>query len=1160
MSILLEELSKRNDDSISRKLFDLSEEVTKEAENHLKLIINQLPEFDIHDESHSLKIINNIELLMGEESIRKSSSYELFLLYMSAFLHDCGMALPEWELKLLKMSEGKEGYTSNAIENTLAHDGKKPYKLSEALKIIEDNKQDLYNDFESTKDFTFSFTNENEFQRDLAARLIEYQGFRNGYSQEFKYFEKSKDLHSYLEFSDLLRYDFIRITHAQRVETYIKNLSSRFTVALGGAWGEALAKDLGEVCRSHGESMDYVKKLQIQSNYLGSETANLQFVAVLLRLGDILHFSHDRAPRSLFVEKMIVSKESLKHWGAKFQGINYTLNEKDENGRNKIKYMAYCDEPKLYYFIQDYLDWIDIEISNYFNFFNDIKYFSQLSEETTEKYHLNISDKVDRSQIRYNESKFTPVNDMKFTLNQSKILELLMGVGLYKDKFLCLRELYQNALDASRCMTSIMKEQKVEVRGNIEFGIKETTEDNITKKYIYCKDNGIGMTKEIVKKYFLNIGNSFYKSRDFQKLKTSWTSDFQPTSQFGIGILSCFMIGDKIEVTTKPLNEASDNNVSFSIDGLHEHFYYKKSDELDLEDIGPHGTLVKIYLNEDVEINDIKTEEDLEILIKASNKNSYEREYPQVIKSWNTSIYKYIYEFIGIPDKRVDIQVRFNTGEKVVLKPWNTLFNFSNRELEKIKLIYSDFSYMSDGYNPIEDYLEVKDDIDKNILTVSSKDIEYSFLLSLPLPKLEVMDWRILNFEEPLYKNSAILIDGVTTDGNTLGRFEIDYRRDLVTNGIINFVGLERPSISVDRKSITSMSTSLTEQFEELTKLTAERIIQSVKSHLEKYSSLLNSKQKMVIWDYVFNKFNSFTEFLIDAAIKVSVDFPLIELNTFLEEELNLPEFVNKKEIILKELDIRYLNKTESMIMIGKILDSKNIKVSSNEVSVTSESLNVLKHEREFINDDIIPAVVRADEWLGDLQEYDLVSKIWPIVPERLYKHLQNFEIHDIFANRSKTCSTSSNSLAGLSSTDPVLVHSRLGLFSNREDAYWKKSNWVGRFEKPKAKFWLFELNNHGQSIRERKEDFFLFSFISPRKLSEEELLKLEDYKDDKEYYSGVREGWSLLILGNTGEIVIKSGITSKKELVKLIKPSFWKQHDISIYKFIDGSMVSDLL
>ncbi|PFP05758.1 HD domain-containing protein [Bacillus thuringiensis] len=1157
---LLEELNFRNED-VSRKLFILAEEVSKEATIHLKLIINQLPEFDIHDETHSLKIIDNIELLIGEDSIKNLSSYELFLLYMSGFLHDCAMALPAWELNLLTMTEGKNGFTKNSILNPIPNDGKKPYKLSEALKVINENKESLYINFDKTQEFIFSFSTEIDFQRDLAKRLIKYQEFRNGYSQELKKLEEKGDVKSYLEFSDLLRYDFVRITHAERVETYINNLSRRFINSLGGAWGEALAKDLAKVCRAHGESMDYVKELSSQSNYYGPQTANLQFIAVMLRLGDILHFSHDRAPRSLFVEKMINSKESLKHWRAKFQGINYSLNEMDENGRKKIKYMAYCDEPSLYYFIHEYLKWVDIEISNYFDFFNQMKYFSRMGVEA-DKYHLNISEKVDRSQIRYNEIKFTPVDNLKFTLNQTKILELLMGVGLYKDKFLCLRELYQNALDASRCMTAILKEQQgIEKRGNIEFGIKEVIENNIKRKYIYCRDNGIGMTKEIVENYFLNIGNSFYKSREFQKLKSTWISNFQPTSQFGIGILSCFMIGDKIEVTTMPLNETENNwkSFSFSIDGPHENFYFMKPDELDLEEIGTHGTLIKVYLDPEIDINDEEIEEDLKLLIKGSSKSSYRSKNLDLMEIWDKCIYKYIYSFIGIPDKLVDVHIRFNNNVIKVLEPWNTLFSFEDKEIEKIRLIYSDFSYIGDGYNPIEDYLRVKDNIKVDMLKVATTDIEYNFILSLPLPNLDILDWRVLNFEECLYKHSAILVDGILVSNADL-RYEFDFKRDFIRNGIVNFVGSERPDISVDRNNITKLSDSLVKQFEELAVLVVEKIIQSVQLHLKQYDGLLTKKQKLIMWDYIFKKFDSLTELLIKYTVEISADLPLVDISLFLEEHYNVTNFVTREVVEFNKLDLRYLNKIEKLIMMGKLLDAKDITVTSDKVIVKSQSLKIFKHERSYRDDDMLPAVIKADSWGGDHEEYDLVSSLWPIVPERLYKKFNDFNIQDIIIGRSKTTDTSSNSLAGLAKIDPVLVHPIMGIFSKREDSFWRKSNWVGRFENPVAKFWLFELNQHGDLIRENNEDFFLFVFIPPKELSDEELTILEDFKNDIDYYNGVKNGWSILILGNTGEWVIMPGITKREELVKLIKPSFWKRNNKIVYSFVDGTLVRDLL
>ena len=61
------------------------------------------------------------------------------------------------------------------------------------------------------------------------------------------------------------------------------------------------------------------------------------------------------------------------------------------------------------------------------------------------------------------------------------------------------------------------------------------------------KDNGIGMSMDIIKKHFLNIGVSYYNSTDFL-LKDF---DYKPIGNFGIGFLSCFMLSDEVKVLTR---------------------------------------------------------------------------------------------------------------------------------------------------------------------------------------------------------------------------------------------------------------------------------------------------------------------------------------------------------------------------------------------------------------------------------------------------------------------------------------------------------------------------------------------------------------------------------------------------------------------------------
>lgn len=1141
-----------HDGNIASKLLILADEVTEQATEHLKLINDQLPEFDIHDISHSYKIIENMEGLMTEKVISQLSIYELFLLYMSGILHDCAMALPTWELRILMTTEGQEGFTNNKFKKSLANDCKMPFKFSEALEFIKINKEYLYGNYEGIKSFIFAFQNEDDLQRDLAERLIDYQQFRNGYTEQLNSKAEQGGMPEYLELSDLIRYDFTRSTHTKRVEKYIRNLSVYFTNRLGGAWGEALAKDLAQICRSHGEPMVFVKELEEKAGYFGGEYANLQFIAVMLRLGDVLHFSHDRAPKSLYAEKMIHSKESLLHWKVKFQGINYTLDEVDSNGQIKIQYMAYCDEPGLYYFIHEYLDLVNAELQGYFNLYRGMEYSVKIGH-LAEKYKLQIAGEVDRTQIRHNEDKFIPVGNLKFTLNQAKILELLMGVGLYKNKFLCLRELYQNSLDACRCMISCRGGSE---RGNIEFGLGNSIENN--KKYLYCLDNGIGMTKDTIATYLLKIGNSFYKSKDFQRLNAAWGSTFKPTSQFGIGILSCFMIGDKLEITTKALTDDERNGevVRFSIDGPHEHFYYMKPDKLDLERIGQHGSIVKLFLSDETVIYNDEIDQ-LDLIIHGNDKKPYRDKYNETYKKWDNHIYKLLYNSVAIPNEVVDIQVRMSSGRAEKFTSWLTPFDVTKYDSKEVKLLYSDYRYMSDGYNPIEDFLKIRSFIETKSLSVNTEDIEYNFLLSLPLPGMPVADYRILSFELVMYKENSVLVDGVPAGSNNL-KAEFNEQRDLMHNGTINFIGVERPVLSVDRNSIVKLSDKLEKQLANLPDLVAKKILETAQEHIKKYNISADSTEINIMWNYIFKKFNSISKSLVSSLVSNrDADMILTDISLFFDGNLSTHTFVQLDNIEFKKVDMRTLSPTEELIMFGKLFNADSIEVFNTDLQIKSTSFCQFNIDRRYPDNNYIPIAIMADKWTGDYEEYDMVSALWPIVSKNLYSRLLgDYEVVEISV-RTKTVGEYSNSLSGLASLDPVLIHPKMGMFSKADRNYWKKQNWVGRFENSANNFYLFELNNHSITVFENKQDFFLYAYISPKVLSNEEQIALQDYRDeDPEYYEGVNSGWSILLLGNTAKFVILPGMHKRNDLVSRIKPAFWEENKDICYSFTDGTSV----
>lgn len=328
-----------DDVKIELKLYTLADDLIKKARTHLKRITQILPEFDLHDALHSEKVVLNQEKLLGEEQIRALSSYELFLIQLAAFFHDCAMAPSDWEIKVMKFTEGTDNFSTKS--ESICNDLKTPYKTLEAIKFIKKNKQKIYVDFNNdVKGWMFSPISEKDLIDYLAKLLVDYQNFRNGFADQIKAVKSNNDFD---RLNELIRIDYVRATHHTRIETYIKNLEPLFSSAFEQpSWGKQLANDLARICRSHGEDISFINELSTNAQYYGNASTNLQLVAILLRLGDIIHFSFDRAPVELRSSRIFKSEYSFLQWAIKNNGVNYSI----ENG--VISFRAYCEQPESF--------------------------------------------------------------------------------------------------------------------------------------------------------------------------------------------------------------------------------------------------------------------------------------------------------------------------------------------------------------------------------------------------------------------------------------------------------------------------------------------------------------------------------------------------------------------------------------------------------------------------------------------------------------------------------------------------------------------------------------------------------------------------------------------------------------------------------------------
>ena len=320
--------------------------------------------------------------------------------------------------------------------------------------------------------------------------------------------------------------DYIRPIHGKRSFEYIlhdKKISpllydSRLsTVSFG--------EDVALICQSHMESIDWINE-NLKENFSKGDQYNSKYIALLLRIADYIDFDSQRAPQYLLEHKHI-NAFSYNEWKKHADVCNY---EKINAETKTIYFDINCSDFHMYCSLMDTLESMNKEVSNCVKFSKTFR---------DSKYHLPIKDSIDCNIYT---KGFSPKR-FSFALDYHKVTSLLMGENLYGDKKYGFRELLQNSLDAC----SVMKEYylRTDPTSNYEPCIRIIYDYD--KRIVMIKDNGTGMSKDIIEKYFLTIGKSYYRSDEYEKQGYK----INPTGTFGIGFLSCFMLSDKVNICTK---------------------------------------------------------------------------------------------------------------------------------------------------------------------------------------------------------------------------------------------------------------------------------------------------------------------------------------------------------------------------------------------------------------------------------------------------------------------------------------------------------------------------------------------------------------------------------------------------------------------------------
>lgn len=328
--------------------------------------------------------------------------------------------------------------------------------------------------------------------------------------------------------------EYVRRIHSSLSARFInENLKDKFTIPKLTTLD--FTNELALICESHTKDYDWIKENLRTNEVRGDYSFNSQYIACILRLADILDIDSNRTPYSLY--KLIVPKGiSDDEWKQHYViSNNEKIHYNDKTQQKRIVFHGKANNASIHRKLLSYISWVKDELIN----------ATALVNQMPTKYSL-IYDTSPEINIKTEGYTFS---DYKMNLEFRAISSLLMGEKIYGDKSLGLRELIQNSLDSCRIRQET--EERIYEFGEDKYEPKIKVILSPSRNQVIIKDNGSGMSMDIIKKHFLNIGVSYYNSTDF--LLNDF--NYKPIGNFGIGFLSCFMLSDEVKVTTRHYKE-----------------------------------------------------------------------------------------------------------------------------------------------------------------------------------------------------------------------------------------------------------------------------------------------------------------------------------------------------------------------------------------------------------------------------------------------------------------------------------------------------------------------------------------------------------------------------------------------------------------------------
>jgi hypothetical protein len=361
--------------------------------------------------------------------------------------------------------------------------------------------------------------------------------------------------------------EYVRKTHAFRSGARIRQFFERIDNGIGEAGGR--------VCEGHWLNIEEIRN---PHNYpinfaVLRENINLAALAVYVRLVDLFDLGHDRTPYVIWKFVAPRNRYSKMEW-EKHRALQPITCPDYLNGRI-VLFDGSTDDHEVYASLEDLRAYCEKQLREC----TDLLAHLADPRHLLDLYHV---------EWRVVARGFDPVL-VRFEFDRERVFEILSNEIYQGDPYVFLRELLQNSIDAIRVRREVLACAgiKPETFGFIEVKVEHGKNGDAV---ITWTDDGIGMDEYVVRNYLAVAGRSYYRSEDFEKEGFN----LDPISRFGVGLLSCFMVANLVEIETRkdPYATTASGGLRIKIPAMTRQFRIERVASPDFE----IGTRVKVFV------------------------------------------------------------------------------------------------------------------------------------------------------------------------------------------------------------------------------------------------------------------------------------------------------------------------------------------------------------------------------------------------------------------------------------------------------------------------------------------------------------------------------------------------------------------------------------